>query len=130
MILLDTHVVIWLSFEPRPLSLSANQAIREALARYEPLAISAVTLYELANATARGRIGTILSLDDLLKETATRFSVRPINEEIAARAVTLPADYPGDPMDRIIGATALVEGLQLITADQAIRRCAAVSTIW
>jgi len=35
-----------------------------------------------------------------------------------------------DPADRIIGATALVEGLTLITADRAIRRSRAVRTIW
>jgi PIN domain nuclease of toxin-antitoxin system len=129
-ILLDTHIVIWLAFEPKPLSPSATQAIKNALALGEPLAISAVTLYELANEAARERIGTLLSLDDLLEQTASRFLVRPINERIAARSVRLSSDYPRDPMDRIIGATALVEDLQLITADQAIRRSRIVPTIW
>jgi hypothetical protein len=39
-------------------------------------------------------------------------------------------DYPKDPADRIIGATALVEGLFLLTADRGIRRSKAVRTIW
>lgn len=129
-ILLDTHIVIWLAFEPKLLSPHATQAIKEASTRGEPLAISAVTLYELANAAVRERIGTLLSLDNLIKQAAKRFLVMAINEEVAARAVTLPADYSRDPMDRIIGATALVGGLQLITADQAIRRCGTVPTIW
>ena len=41
-----------------------------------------------------------------------------------------PANYPKDPADRIIGATAPVEGLSLITADRAIQRSKVVHTIW
>jgi PIN domain nuclease of toxin-antitoxin system len=44
--------------------------------------------------------------------------------------MVLPASYPKDPADRIIGATALVEGLSLLTADREIRRSRAVQTIW
>jgi PIN domain nuclease of toxin-antitoxin system len=42
----------------------------------------------------------------------------------------LPDEYPRDPMDRMIGATAIVEGLALITADAAIRKSKAVATLW
>jgi len=42
----------------------------------------------------------------------------------------LPAGYPKDPADRIIGATALVEGIPLITADREIRKSRALATIW
>src|SRR5580700_1901199 len=45
-------------------------------------------------------------------------------------AMELPPSYPKDPADRIIGATALVEGLSLLTADREIRRSRAVQTIW
>ena len=40
------------------------------------------------------------------------------------------AAYPKDPADRIIAGTALVEGLALLTADQAIRGARALRTIW
>jgi PIN domain nuclease of toxin-antitoxin system len=49
---------------------------------------------------------------------------------ICVQAFGLPANYPKDPADRIIGATALVEGLSLVTADRAIRNSRAVPTIW
>jgi PIN domain nuclease of toxin-antitoxin system len=42
----------------------------------------------------------------------------------------LPPSYPNDPADRVIGATALIEDLPLITADKEIRRSRAVPTIW
>ena len=41
-----------------------------------------------------------------------------------------PADFPRDPADRIIGATALVEGLTLITADRDILASKAVPSVW
>jgi PIN domain nuclease of toxin-antitoxin system len=56
--------------------------------------------------------------------------VLPITSHIAARAVQLPSAYPRDPVDRIIGATAIVEGLPLVTADRAIQRAKAVTTVW
>jgi PIN domain nuclease of toxin-antitoxin system len=46
------------------------------------------------------------------------------------QAFDLPANYPKDPVDRMIGATAIVEGLKLITADRAMRKSRAVTTIW
>ena len=52
---------------------------------------------------------------------------------VAGRAcapLELPVAYPKDPADRIIGATALVEGLSLLTADREIRRSKALRTIW
>jgi PIN domain nuclease of toxin-antitoxin system len=49
---------------------------------------------------------------------------------VCARAVGLPLSFPKDPADRIIAATALVEGLCLLTADREIRRSRVVQTIW
>jgi len=45
-------------------------------------------------------------------------------------AFDLPASYPNDPVDRSIGATALVEEIPLLTADAQIRKSRAVPTIW
>jgi PIN domain nuclease of toxin-antitoxin system len=42
----------------------------------------------------------------------------------------MPTSYPKDPADRIIGATALVGDIPLLTADRAIRNAKAVPTIW
>jgi PIN domain nuclease of toxin-antitoxin system len=59
------------------------------------------------------------------------FTVLPITAAIVAAATTrLPASYPRDPADRIIGATALVHGATLITAEQRIPKAKAVQTLW
>jgi PIN domain nuclease of toxin-antitoxin system len=52
------------------------------------------------------------------------------NSEIAALAVQFPDDYPRDPADRLIGATARAEGLTLITRDENIRRSRLIKTVW
>jgi PIN domain nuclease of toxin-antitoxin system len=50
--------------------------------------------------------------------------------EIAALAAQFPDDYPRDPADRLIGATARAEGLTLITRDERIRRSPLLKTVW
>ena len=77
-----------------------------------------MTLYELAVLVARGRVNFTISLESLLQDVETKFVIKPITRQIAARATTFPKTYPKDPMDRLIGATALVEGLRLVTADE------------
>jgi PIN domain nuclease of toxin-antitoxin system len=130
MILADTHIVVWLAFEPGRLSRKARNAINQARRNGAGLAICDVTLLELATLASKGRIRLDISLESFLGEVEARFVVLPITGRACVRAMGLPASYPKDPADRIIGATALVEGLTLVTADQEIRRSKAISTIW
>ncbi len=65
-----------------------------------------------------------------MSEVERRFIVLPITGDIALQAFDLPASYPKDPADRIIGATALIEDIPLLTADREIRKSRAVPTIW
>jgi PIN domain nuclease of toxin-antitoxin system len=130
MILLDTHIVIWLAFEPNKLSKRAKEAIRAA--RVEGgLAIAGITLLELAWLVEKGRrVETTLSVESFVRLCASKMTVLPITPEIAARAVSCPDSYPKDPQDRLIGATALVEGIQLVTHDKLIKKSGVVPVIW
>lgn len=129
MILLDTHVVVWLALEPARISKRARAAIAETRRRGEGLAISDITLLEIAAIENKGRIKLSASLEAFLTEIEARFVVLPITGRICVGALGFPAAYPKDAADRVIGATALVEGLPLITADDGIRRSKAVNTI-
>jgi PIN domain nuclease of toxin-antitoxin system len=129
-ILVDTHVVVWLAFDQNRISRKARTAIDDARKNADGLAISDITLLELATLARKGRIRLEISLESFLQEVESRFVVLPMTSRACARAVALPAAYPQDPADRIIAATALVEGLSLLTADREIRRSRTVQTIW
>ena len=130
MILVDTHVIVWLAFDQTHLSKNARAAIDEARRNGDGFAISDISLLELATLSNKGRIRLDISLESFLREVEARFIILAISGRACVRALGLPATYPKDPADRIIGATALVEGLSLVTADRAIRRSRALHTIW
>ncbi len=130
MILVDTHVVIWLAMEPARISRKARAAIEEARQAGQGLAISDMTLLEIAMLEGKRRIRLNPSLETFLTEVEARFVVLPITGRVCVRAMGLPTAYPNDPADRIIGATALVEGIPLVTANDEIQRSKALRTIW
>lgn len=130
MILVDTHIVVWLAFDQKQISKAARAAIDEARKSGQGLGISDITLLELATLATKGRIRLDISLESFLQEVESRFVVLPINGRVCARAMGLPPTYPRDPADRIIAGTALVEGLSLITADREIGRSKVLRIIW
>ncbi len=130
MILVDTHVVVWLALDPSQLSRKAKAGIDNARKNGDGLAISDITILELATLASKGRIQLNISLESFLREVEARFVVLPITGRACALSLGLPPTYPKDPADRIIAATALVEGLPLVTADREIRRSKALQTIW
>ena len=131
MILLDTHVLLWLAAEPARLSRAAASVIRRAL-RSGGIAVASVSLWEIAALFAKGRLRsrgtTEASLEAILK--ATGVSVREITPTIAALATQFPADFSPDPADRLIVATARAEGLSLVTKDDRIRSSPLVKRVW
>ncbi|HKT24132.1 MAG TPA: type II toxin-antitoxin system VapC family toxin [Terriglobales bacterium] len=130
MFLLDTHVVLWSALEPDRLSKKAVVAIEDTRNTDRPLFISDITLFEVANLIRRQRVVIHISLDSFLEELESWLVVVPINRQIASLSVQLPDAYPSDPLDRLIGATAMVRGLPLITADERIRKSKVLETIW
>ena len=129
MILVDTCVVIWIAKEPQQLSHVAATSLAEAR-NNDGVAISCVTLYELAWLIQNDRVYMAQSLAAFLAQVEARFIVLPITASIAQLAAEFSAPYPSDPMDRLIGATALDHGIPLVTRDKAIRNSKAVSVIW
>jgi PIN domain nuclease of toxin-antitoxin system len=130
LILADTHVVLWLALDEAKISRHAKAAIEQARRDSEAVAISVISLWEITLAAIRGRIDLKASLETFLSMVEEKFVVLPITGRICALTTGLPATYPRDPADRIIGATALDRGLLLITADSEIQRSKALRTIW
>ena len=129
MILLDTHVLIWMSSDPKRVSRKARKAIREAREK-TGIGVASITLWELAWLAENRRIVVSGSVESFVRETISRVIVMPMTPEIVALAVRMPDAYPKDPADRLIASTAIVDGIPLVTADERIRQAKIVPTIW
>lgn len=129
MILLDTHIVIWLAQEPELLSSAAESAVRTA--RHSGgLAISDKTLWELARTIADKDLEVKTSPLQFLETCARTFTVLPITPAIALQAVQFSRKFPRDPADCLIAATAVVHRIPLVTKDGKIRKSGEVACIW
>lgn len=128
--MLDTHVLLFDALQPGRLSARARKAIESGFAGRE-LACSDISLWEIAMLISRKRVDPGMDakqfLDDLV--VARGVSVLPITPEIA---VLSQADYfqHGDPADRLIAASALINGAALVTSDGHLRKIKQLSTIW
>lgn len=116
-VLLDTHVAHWWSAEPERVSARAGAALDEA----EELAVAAISWFELAWLAKHERILLNIPSRSWLAGLSAQVRTIGITPTIADTAVGLPSSFPGDPADRLIFATAIEHGLQLVTKDRAIR---------
>jgi PIN domain nuclease of toxin-antitoxin system len=130
-ILLGTHVLVWLVAEPSQLSRRAASAIRRARAN-QGIGIAAISLWELALLFARGRLRASCTVEASARRVVegAGVTIKPITPEVAALAAQFPEDYPHDPADRLIAATARAEGLSLVTRDERLRRSRLLRTVW
>ncbi len=81
-------------------------------------------------AISQGRLEVQTSMRDFLRVVERNFVVLPITGSIAERSVQFSDNFPKDPTDRIIGATALIHGMRLVTKDKKIRASKEVDCIW
>jgi len=128
--LLDTHVVIrWLA-SPKRLSREQTRVLHEALRRREPLAVSAITLLEIAVLLGGRNARVNVPVRDLLRELESNpaFQIEPLTVDVAAEVAAL-GDALRDPADRTIVATARVRKLRLLTSDQRIVDAKLVPTV-
>lgn len=107
--------------EPKRLSREQTRALRDAIRWGEPLALSAITLLEIAVLFGEGRSRPRVPVPELFAalEAGTGFYVIPLDVEIAAEVAAL-GDSLKDPADRAIVATARVHHLRLVTSDMRI----------
>ena len=119
-LLLDTHVLVrWLS-NSKKLSREQGNALGRAVQRSEPVAISAITLMEVALLTSEGKLVLQIDLSDFFQNLRSNpvFRLFPLSHEVASDLATLR--LLRDPADRAIVATARVNRLTLLTSDQRI----------
>ena len=130
-VLLDTHILIWWLLDVRRLSSPQTHILTALQEKKEAVALSAVSLREMAKLIQDGRLEVDMTLDAWLEsiEFHPLITIIPLTTKIAAESVRLGDDFPRDPVDQIIVATARCHGLTLITSDDHIRRSGKVNVV-
>jgi PIN domain nuclease of toxin-antitoxin system len=126
---LDTHVLVWLAGSPERLSARA----RSVIAADSELAISMASVQEIAYLVVRGRLTMDRPVGAWIRDALAVHEVRALPSTVAAslRAGSLdPDEFHGDPVDRLIYATAIEHDAQLVTADERLRKSDPARTVW
>ena len=122
LVLLDTHVWVWL-MEGEASHLTDDViAELESASNRGALGVSAISVWELAMLETKGRLRLSRSIDEWVRAALSARGTRllTLTPEIALQSARLPGKPPGDPADRILMATARIEGARLVTRDRAI----------
>ena len=130
MIVLDTHVLVWWVSGAKQLSAGAKRAIVRQIDE-RPVAVSAISMFEIATAVRRGRLDLAIPAEQWLADVRVLpdIAFEPVSVEIAEMAGQLSPGFPGDSADRIIVATAFALDAKLITADERLR-ATGISVVW
>lgn len=121
-LLIDTHVFVWSMMGQAH---RLGKSTREVLEVADPgntKAIAAITLWEIAMLSAKGRLSFNVPVADWIEQATTRTATQivALSIPIAVESTVLPGEFHGDPSDRMIVATARHLDATLITADRAI----------
>lgn len=128
MIVLDTHAWLWWQGSDEKLSARARAEIEQA----ERVGVCTISCYEIARAVARGLIRLDRDVSAWVTQALAADRVAPLEltGRVAREAGALGEGFPGDPVDRIIYATARERGARLVTRNRALRRVDPGLTIW
>lgn len=100
--------------------------IQKLVAGSEKKGLCRVSLLEAAILHRLGRLTFEGALTDLFAAGLSEdLELLELTPAIAAKTNELPHDFPGDPFDRTIIATAAIRDMTVITTDPAIRDAAA-----
>jgi len=119
--LLDTNVLIRLRSGDALIGDQTRERLRSG-AEQGALAVSAVSFHEVSRLCRDGIVSLDMSILDWCRRCVTSGVVAiPVGWEIAVAAPQLANEgFHGDPFDQTIVATAIHQGIPLVTTDRAI----------
>jgi PIN domain nuclease of toxin-antitoxin system len=127
-IVLDTHAFVWWREENSNLSSRARRTIESA----ERIAVPTACCFEIASLERRGRIRLDRGAAAWLRAALSAPGIEPVSltAEIATEAGRLPDTFPGDPIDRVVYATATSLGSKIVTRDRRIAEHDPSRVVW
>jgi PIN domain nuclease of toxin-antitoxin system len=119
-LLLDTCAMLFLADET-PMKDETLWEISEA-AHDGRLHLSPISAWEIGVGVSKGRLNLPLAPLDFIERFIERMQVKlsPLTPAILVSSSNLPGNIHGDPMDRILIATARALDLVLVTSDRPI----------
>ncbi|MEH1836712.1 MAG: type II toxin-antitoxin system VapC family toxin [Nostoc sp.] len=131
MILLDTHIWLWLLHDPSQLSSQAQAAI-DSEEPQSGLLVSAISAWEIAIKFSIGKLTLPLPIDEwyALAQTHSGIIIESLNPLDAIASTQLPDNFHKDPADRILVAIARQYKIPLVTCDAKIMTYPHMQTIW
>jgi PIN domain nuclease of toxin-antitoxin system len=120
-LLLDTHVWLWLESAPEQIGKSAASRIAKA-SQSGNLWVSVLSVWEIGMLVAKERIRLSMPVDEWVRQAAATPGMRMLglSPEIALESTRLPDTPHGDPIDRMLMASARMHNLSLVTQDAKI----------
>ncbi len=128
MILLDTHVWLWLNDAPHLLS----QASRRAIGNASAIGVSPLSCWELSLLERHGRIGFDRGAETWIRQALAADGIRvaDLHPAAAVAAAQLDESFPRDPIDRLLYTTAVELAVPLVTKDSHLRAADPRRTLW
>jgi PIN domain nuclease of toxin-antitoxin system len=126
-VLLDTHVWAWSMLRDPRLSEVAG----EVLNGDTPIMISPISAFEIGQKVRLGKWPEMKPFAGKLESYVEwqDATIAPVTLEIADFAARLAWDHR-DPFDRLLAATATVNGWRFLTADSAFSTLSSLRRIW
>jgi PIN domain nuclease of toxin-antitoxin system len=126
-ILLDTCTFLWIVADSPQLSARCREAFADA---ENEVYLSAASAWEIAVKHRLGRLPLPEAPDVFVPAQRKAHGIEPlpVEEDAALQVARLP-ELHRDPFDRMLVAQATLQGLVVLTPDDAIRRYA-VRTLW
>lgn len=120
-LLLDTCAMIWLS-QDEPVAESAKAVIERARKANVTICVSQMSAWEIGMLVSRDRLPAVKDAASWFNEfvKVSQVDVWPLTTEILVASSYLPEFVHGDPMDRIIVATARAQNFAVVTRDRPI----------
>lgn len=122
LVLLDTHIWVWLMEDVPGFSRSTLSVIRTA-AQNQQIRVSAISIWEVAMLEVKKRLTLSIDCRTWIQKALSvpGLELLEMTPDIMLESTRLPGTFHADPADRIIVASARSVGATIITADKAIQ---------
>ncbi len=130
-ILLDTHILLWWYLDSPEISTKYLRILEQKEAQEQPIGLSIISLWEISKLVSLGKFKINFSLDQWFfdLEEDSLLQIYPLSAGVILESNRLGNEFPKDPADQLIAATARYHELHLMTVDKRIIQSKMVAVV-